>query len=282
MIHAYSYIILRYVHDVTSGEFLNIGVALYAPDAPYVGAKCRSTYGRLSSAFPGMDGKALRRLMQYIQLKLREAGKRLSEELALERKPASIAEIARSVMPQDDSALQWSPAGGGLTSDPAAELDKLYERMVARHDERVQHQHRSDDDIWKDYRNSLAQRNVLQYLQPKVIAVQDDEVEFKYAWRNGVWHCLEPLSFDLSTADGIRDKAHRWLGQLTSVRETEEDFKVIFLIGAPRETALKEPFEKALSILGKIPVANEIIGETEARCFADRLANDIARHEANA
>ena len=28
---SYTYAVLRYVHDVTSGEFVNVGVALYAP-----------------------------------------------------------------------------------------------------------------------------------------------------------------------------------------------------------------------------------------------------------
>ena len=31
---AYSFVVLRYVHDVMIGEFVNIGVTLYAPDAP--------------------------------------------------------------------------------------------------------------------------------------------------------------------------------------------------------------------------------------------------------
>ena len=30
----YSTIILRYIHDVVTGEFANIGVVLYAPDQP--------------------------------------------------------------------------------------------------------------------------------------------------------------------------------------------------------------------------------------------------------
>jgi hypothetical protein len=29
----YSFTILRYVHDIATGEFVNMGVALYAPEA---------------------------------------------------------------------------------------------------------------------------------------------------------------------------------------------------------------------------------------------------------
>src|SRR6266404_2302575 len=53
-----------------------------------------------------------------------------------------------------------------------------------------------------------------------------DEVEFEYAWKNEQWHCLKPLSFNLTAAESIREKAHRWLGQITSVKDTKETFKV--------------------------------------------------------
>jgi hypothetical protein len=36
--YSYTYTVLRYVHDVTSGEFVNVGVALHAPQARYLGA----------------------------------------------------------------------------------------------------------------------------------------------------------------------------------------------------------------------------------------------------
>lgn len=41
---AYTYTVLRYVHDTTTGEFVNVGVALYAPELRYASALCRTTY----------------------------------------------------------------------------------------------------------------------------------------------------------------------------------------------------------------------------------------------
>ena len=39
MIIAYSFVTLRYVHDVVTGEFANVGVVLYAPDARLLEAR---------------------------------------------------------------------------------------------------------------------------------------------------------------------------------------------------------------------------------------------------
>lgn len=275
----YSYTILRYVHDTATGEFANVGVALLAPDVRFAGALFRTTYGRLTRLFPGMDGDAFRGLMRFVQSRFDEIGGRLREELPLDSPPRSVLDLARSVLPRDDSSLQWSSPGSGLTDDPAATLERLYERLVTVNDAVPAQESRSDEDIWRRYKRPLESANVLKHLRPKKIAVQDDEVEFGHAWKNGVWHCLEPVSLDLAQAAGIRDKAHRWLGRITSVKETREAFKVYLLLGKPRDAELRDAYAAAVSILNKLPVDKEIVAEEEADAFSRRFAAEILRHE---
>ena len=238
---SYTYSVLRYVHDVTSGEFVNVGVALYAPQARYLSAICRTTYGRLNKVFPGVNAEHFKALMRHIQNSFEAQGERFASELPLTA-PGGVLEIAQSVLPKDDSSLQWSPAGSGRTGDPAQALEKLFNRMVMRYEERQAASTRSDDDVWRHFKRDLEERKVLQHFQPKTIAVQDDEVEFQHSWKNGKWHCLEPVSFDLAAADSIKDKAHRWLGQLASVQGTTDPFKVYLLVGAPQQENLQHAF----------------------------------------
>jgi len=61
----YSTITLRYIHDVVTGEFVNIGVVLYAPEQRF------STRGspRLRAAQPAflkIDSSSFPRLMRYM------------------------------------------------------------------------------------------------------------------------------------------------------------------------------------------------------------------------
>ena len=275
---AYTYTVLRYVHDTATGEFVNVGVALYARDARYASAQCRNTYGRLSKTFPGMDGEAFKNVMRYVQSRLEELGAGIRNELPLDGLPQSVMDIAHQILPPDDSSLQWSPAGGGLTEDPSLTLEELFDRLVTRYDERQQQERRSDDEVWRKYKRSLETRHVLGHLQSKTISVEDDEVEFQYAWRNGVWHCLEPVSFDLSSSDSIREKAHRWLGQVSSVQGSRDKFKVYLLLGEPQLESLRPAFDKAVSILGKLPVDKEIVREENAASFSDRFAHEIELH----
>lgn len=277
----YQYSTLRYVHDTTTGEFVNVGVVIYSREARYASALCRTTFGRLSKTFPDMDGEAFKGVMRHVQSRIEELGDDLKNELPLNGLPESVLSVAHKVLPPDDSTLQWSPAGAGLADDLALALASLFERMVSRYDERPQQERRTDDEVWRKFRRNLESRHVLKHLQPKKISVQDDEVEFRYAWKNGVWHCLEPVSLDLSSAGSIRDKAHRWLGHVMSVRESKDPFKVYFLLGEPHQDALRPAFEKAVSILGKSPVENEIIREQSAGEFSERFANEIEIHEAH-
>ena len=276
-LYAYTYTVLRYVHDTTTGEFINVGVALYAPRAPYASALCRTTYRRLSTVFPGVNGEQFRSLMRYVQARFEELGERLAGDLPFTEKK-SVLDLAQTILPRDDSSLQWSPAGGGKTDDPSQTLEQLFERMVRRYDERLQPGHRTDEDVWRHFKRSLEERRLLSHFQPKRIAVQDDEVEFQYAWKNGIWHCLEPISFDLSASESIKEKAHRWLGQMASVRDASKNLKVYLLVGKPQQDELRAAYENALSILGKMPVQNEIFTEEQAPELANRISQEVTGH----
>ena len=276
--YSYTYSVLRYVHDVTSSEFVNVGVALYSADARYLSAICRTTYGRLSKVFPGMNAEHFKSLMRYIQGQFEERGERLARELPL-TSASSVLQIAQSVLPSDDSSLQWSPVGSGRTDNPSQALEKLFNRMVARYDEKQESPGRSDDEVWRHFKRNLEERRVLQHFQPKRIAVQDDEVEFQYSWKNGKWHCLEPISFDLAAADSIKDKAHKWLGQIASLQGGNEAFKVYLLLGAPQQEQLQTAFSKAISILRKIPGEKEIILEKDAPELAAHFAEEVSSHQ---
>ncbi|MEI8340447.1 MAG: DUF3037 domain-containing protein [Verrucomicrobiota bacterium] len=279
---AYTYTVLRYVHDTATGEFVNVGVALYAPDANFVSALCRTTYGRLTKVFPGMDGEVFKSLMRYIQSSFEGIGYRTAAELPLGGKAKNVMEIAVTVLPRDDSSLQWSEMGSGLTENPSATLEKIYNRVVQSYDQGQRATGRSEEEVWRKYRRDLEEKHVLSRLVPKTIVSQskDDEIEFQHAWQNQQWHCIEPVSFDLMEADSIKDKAHRWLGQIASVRDSTEPFKLYMLLGEPQLERLKPAFIKAQNILNKIPGEKEFIRESDSAKFADEVAGQIKKHDA--
>src|SRR5262249_27225926 len=150
------------------------------------------------------------------------------------RSSSDAGQFARAVVPHDDSTLQWSPVGSGLTDNPDETLSRLYERFVGRYDKKLLHR-RSDDEVWRPVRKKLEERNVLAVFQEKVIHGGLDDIVFKHAWKNGVWNAYEPVSFDLADSEGIKSKAREWFGHLAAVAADgpTERFKPHFIVGAP-------------------------------------------------
>lgn len=279
---AYTYTTLRYVHDTATGEFANVGVALYAPGVKFLSARFRTTYGRLTKIFPGMDGEVFKSLMRYLETSFEELGAAIRDELPFNGRPKSVMEIAITVLPRDDSSLQWADAGSGITENPSATLEAIYDRMVERYDQVQNEARRNDETVWRKYKRDLEQFHVLKHLSPKVISAKGDEFEFQHAWKNQQWHCIEPVSFDLTLAESIREKAHRWLGQITSLKDSSEPFKVYLLLGEPQDSKLKAAFDKAQNILYKIPGEKEFVREAKSEEFARHLAAQIKKHEGKA
>jgi hypothetical protein len=129
----YTFSVLRYVHDPVTAEFVNIGVALYAPEAKYLNALCTSRYQRLSNMFEPVDGDHFRQITRFVESRVEALGQRLRTELPFKAAPKNIEDLLVQVLPHDDSAVQFSSAGGGFSSDLDKTLNELHARYVERY-----------------------------------------------------------------------------------------------------------------------------------------------------
>ena len=276
---AYSFSVLRYVHDIVTGEFINVGVVLCAPKARFLSAICTSRYGRVSKMFSNVNGEHFKNVVRYIQAKLEAEGERLTSELQFAELPKSVLEFTIKVLPADDSSLQFSPEGFGLTENPQSTLEQLYTRYVEHYFEKAERPSRSDEDVWRVFKRPLEEKRILANLVPHQINGKNYDYEFKYAWKNGVWNMQEPVSFDLVEAGSITDKANAWLGRITSLVDGGETFKLNLLLGAPHDERLIPAFIKAQNILHKMPCPHDFMREDQAEDFASQLKKEIESHK---
>jgi hypothetical protein len=274
----YSFSVVRYIHDVVGGEFVNVGVALYSPENNFVDAICTRQYGRLSKLFIEVDGKQFRSVMNLLEARLCEVRKQLESEIQFDPKPKNVLEILHQVLPLDDSSLQFSSPGGGLTSNPQKTLEDLFERYVQRYNEKTAHVLRDKDEIWKVFKRGLDKRDITRYLRPHVITTSDYEYHFEHSWKNGQWRTLEPISFDLTSSDGIKEKATNWLGRAMALQNAKESFRLYLLLGKPTDKDLMQSYQKAENILNKISIDKVLVKEADAETFALEVQNDIRRH----
>lgn len=271
----YSFATLRYVHDVVTEEFVNVGVALYSRAAAFVGATFTTSYQRIVSTFGSFDGQFYRHLVR----RLEDSFEELQEHLfrGVQHPPDDIADILAMTLPKDDSSLQFSATGGGLTDDPDVSLRSLFDRYVNKYTSKDERETRTDQEVLRKYKQELKNRNVLEWVQPKTIKSKTWGHTFPWAWKNGVWTACEAVSFDLVTPDAILGKANRWRGGIHSLRDDGGDFKVYLLLGEPSNPDLRGVYEDAYEILQRIPGEHELFSEDETRLFAERAAEEVRR-----
>ncbi len=124
--HLFEYAVLRVVPRVEREEFLNVGVILYCAAQGFLETRCHLPEDRLrafSKAELDFDDlRARLRAFERICGGRREGGP--IGQLA-------VASRFRWLTATRSTIVQTSPIHPGLTTDPAATLEQLYQQLVA-------------------------------------------------------------------------------------------------------------------------------------------------------
>ncbi|WP_081862062.1 DUF3037 domain-containing protein [Cupriavidus sp. SK-3] len=276
----YSYSVLRYIHDISTGEFVNVGIVLLSPTEPRLRFQFRKNLGRIGEIFPDLSYSAFRAILKGVTKRFEAVKDAYESPLEFGTRPSTLQEILISVLPKDDSGLQWGDVSSGLSPDPDQTLARLYERYTGKYDRAKGKAGRTDDDVWRSFKRQLEERHLLDFFEEKTIHGKNDDVKFDLAWKNGVWHCVEPVSFDLSGADSIKEKAHKCVGEIVGISDAPEKFKVYLLVAKPSTPELEDAFRRAVGILGNINnVPTEIYLEEEEDRLINALGTQIEAHE---
>ncbi len=120
----YQYVVLRCVPRTDREEFLNVGVVLYCQAADYLAMRGAVDAGRLTAFAPGLDVARVDEALAYVDQVCRgsddegAAGQPIGTRFGFLRAPRS-------------TVVQPGPVHGGLTTDCAAEIERLLACYVA-------------------------------------------------------------------------------------------------------------------------------------------------------
>ena len=122
----FDYAIVRVVPRVERGEFLNAGVILHCRTQRYLGARTRLDTSKLLALCPGAaaDIDEIERHLAAILIICE--GRPEGGPIAALPSPERFHWL---VAPRS-TVIQVSPVHSGLCDDPAAALDKLFQRLV--------------------------------------------------------------------------------------------------------------------------------------------------------
>ena len=121
---AYQYVVLRCVPRPDREEFLNVGVVLHCQAAEFLDVACHVDADRLRALHGGIDVEQVREALSFVDLVCR------GDERAGEAARQSQGQRFGFLKAPRSTVVQPGPVHGGVTDDPARQLEHLRERLV--------------------------------------------------------------------------------------------------------------------------------------------------------
>lgn len=121
---SYQYVVLRCVPRVDREEFVNIGVVLHCQALDLLDVSSHCDLPRLRALDPELDIDRVRHALRFVEDVC--AGEERAGVVATKPMTQRFGFLAAP----RSTVLQPGPVHGGVTADPAAELDRLRERLV--------------------------------------------------------------------------------------------------------------------------------------------------------
>ena len=121
---AYQYVVLRCVPRVDREEFVNVGVVLYCHATDFLAVSWLVDRDRLQAFDPGLDIDQVCEALNFVD------GVCAGDERGGAAASAPISQRFGFVKAPRSTVLQPGPVHGGVTLDPARQLDHLVEKLV--------------------------------------------------------------------------------------------------------------------------------------------------------
>lgn len=119
----YQYVVLRCVPRVDRDEFINVGVVLYSQAADFLDCAFDVFPDRMGAFAPDVD-------LAAVEAALRTIGAICCGEQASGPSLDGLGQRFGWLAAPRSTVVQPGPVHGGLTSDPAAELERLLAHLV--------------------------------------------------------------------------------------------------------------------------------------------------------
>jgi hypothetical protein len=187
VIHQSAFFLIRYVPDLSKGEFVNVGVVLLDQDSGFADVRFTRDWRRVRCLDPDADVEVLEALEGELRTVLRSAAE-LDRVFLFQKLPDWAS-----------NALQLTPMQGVLTDSPVAEIGRLAE-MYCESGRRAGRREMSGRQvIYQAMRSSFEQAGVWDLMRKRIPVAQythkGDPLKVDCGYRpNGVVHLFQAVS----------------------------------------------------------------------------------------
>lgn len=270
----FQFSLFQYHSSLVSGEVLNVALLVLFPEQRKLHFLYPSSLTRLRAAYPNtVAERTLRACFKGIERRVEEVNRQ--PEIFDDYLNDSQAFIDNQLFIRDASALQFGKIHTGVlyTEDLNQIASQLYNLYLSVYDLKEGQNKHTDEYIIQQYKDGLKRQNggLLSKIKENI---EIEGQKFPFAWQNGTYNLVNPVSFDLERPESIHRKATFNVGKLTLLQSYAQEHNARFdlLLAKPKRATLFKEYDNAINLLQTIGSAK--IWEEEQH---DEYINKTAR-----
>lgn len=232
------YAIVRFMPFVETGEFANVGVVMFAPNARYFGFKLLGNrYARVTNFFEQMDAKVFRASMGTFREELQRIDGML-KQMGTDRRMKSLdrdgaVRLWGEIIKPRETMLRFSDSRVVLAEEPRAKMLALFEYYVER------------NFVNRECQEQILERGVRGWLRDAKLLNQfhagrvgNDEYHAQFPFVAGPddkpEKIIKPLNLDYPEASKIIDHGGQWVVRINALKKRQLlPAQVLFAVNGP-------------------------------------------------
>lgn len=238
------YAIVRFMPFVETGEFANVGVVMFAPNARYFGFKLLGNrYARVTNFFEQMDAKVFRASMSTFREELQRIDGML-KQMGTDRRLKTLdrdgaVRLWGEIIKPRETMLRFSDSRVVLAEEPRAKMLELFEYYVER------------NFVNREYQEKMLERGVRGWLRDAKLLNQfhagrvgNDEYHAQFPFVAGPddkpEKIIKPLNLDYAEASKIIDHGGQWVVRVNALKKRQLLPKqVLFTVNGPVDSTAR-------------------------------------------
>lgn len=232
------YAIVRFMPFVETGEFANVGVVLFAPNARYFGFKLLGNrYARITHFFEQMDAKVFRVSMRTFREELQRVDDVL-KQMGTDRRfkamdrDGALALWSEVIKPRE-TMLRFSESRLVLADDSRAKVRELYEYYVERNFVTPE---RQEQLLERGVRGWLREAKLLEQFHSARVGNDEYHAQFPFVAgpEDHPERIIKPLNLGYEDAARIIDHGGQWIVRVNALKKRQLlPGKVLFAVNGP-------------------------------------------------
>lgn len=276
----FKYSVLQYVPSQVLNERVNVGIVLFFTERGEVRFIYPKYLVRLKSLFHKVQEKKIRLYLDQTGKRVRALNKQDLLFVNDFRKSEDLVKFLDSeILKADDSALQFTKIYESLlySSDYDKIVADLQLEYFSEYNQKTTVSHVTESDLRRSFERYLKVKSpdiINRIHKDYRICTENNEFVFDYAWQNGTFNLVKPVSFDLLDAKKIQEKSILLYGNLNLLSDLSktENYKFDLIVAKPQTRSVFKYFDSALKTIDKADVLQEIILSSEISSYTQKAA----------